>query len=257
VAGPLDQVVIVLDHPQNVVNIAGVIRVMMNFGLPALRLVQPDEFDPYRIDGIAHRSKPLVDATTIHDTLEDAVKDATYVVGTTARPRTAGRNYSRPRDAAPSIVAEARRGKVAILFGREDRGLTNEGLDLCHQVSIIPTDAQYSSLNLAQACLVHAYEVSLASAAFDEDLPLGRRATRPPSQQELERMYDALRGGLSRIEFFKARRPEAVMRTLRTIIARAQPDLRESKLLAGLGYEIGHFIDRSTPPEAGGDTTDD
>ena len=241
---PLKNIVIVLDHPQNVVNIAGVVRVMMNFGLPTLRLVNPDEFDVYRIGGIAHRSEPLAEAATIHDSLEDAVADATYIVGTTARPRTAGRHYTRPREVAPEIVSQAAEGKVAILFGREDRGLTNEGLDLCRRVSIIPTDAEYSSLNLAQACLVQAYEVFLAAESFDEELPRGRRASRLPSQEELEQAYGALQAGLGRMEFFKARKPEAVMRTLRTIIARAEPDLRETKLLGAIGYEIGHYIDR-------------
>ena len=244
---PLDNVVVVLDHPQNVVNIAGVIRVMMNFGLSNLRLVNPDDFDAYRIEGIAHRSGPLIEATTIHDSLDEAVADASYIVGTTARPRTAGRNYTRPREVAGEVVARAHHHKVAVLFGREDRGLTNEGLDLCHAVSIIPTDAEYSSLNLFQACLVHAYEVFLALEAFDEELPQGRRATRAPTQAELEQTYDALRQGLGRMEFFKARKPEAVMRTLRTIITRAEPDLREARLLAAVGFEIGHYIDRVAP----------
>jgi TrmH family RNA methyltransferase len=243
----LDNIVVVLDHPQNVVNIGGVVRVMMNFGISQLRLVNPDDFNAYRVEGIAHRSKPLIAATTIHDTLADAVADATYIVGTTARRRTAGRNYTRPRDVGASVAREAAEGKVAILFGREDRGLTNDGLDLCHEVSIIPTDTEFSSLNLFQACLVHAYEIFLAVGSFDEELPVGRRSTRPPKQDEMEQAYGALEQGLSRIQFFKGRKPEAVMRTLRTIIARAQPDLREVKLLGAIGYEIGHYIDREIP----------
>lgn len=244
---PLDRVVLVLDHPQDIVNIAGVIRVMMNFGLSRLRLVNPDHFDPYRIEGIAHRSMPLIEATTLHDTLADAVADCTYVVGTTARPRTAGRNYVRPREAAQELVRQTQSGLVAILFGREDKGLFNEGLDLCHEVAIIPT-SDYSSLNLAQAALVLAYETFLATGEGREELPKGRRATRPPTQQELEVTYGALHGALERIEFFKARKPSAVMRTLRTLITRAQPDLRESKLLAAMGFEVGHYIDRVCPP---------
>ena len=90
----LDHVVVVLDHPKDVVNIAGVLRVMMNFGLSKLRLVQPDDFDAYRIEGIAHRSMPLIEATTIHETLEDALADTSFVVGTSARARTAGRLYT-------------------------------------------------------------------------------------------------------------------------------------------------------------------
>ncbi len=234
----------VLEEPRNLVNIAGVVRVMKNFGLSHLRLVRPAEFDAYRIEGIAHRSADIVEAATHHDDIDDALRDVVHVVGTSARPRTAGHNYVRPRQVAPRIVARAREGWVAILFGREDRGLTNRSLDRCHELAIIPTDPRYSSLNLAQACLVLAYEIFLAGGAERVDLPRGRRATRPPTQQELEETYAALERGLARMDFFKAREPEAVMRTLRTLIARARPDLREARLLAAVGYEIRHFIDR-------------
>ena len=241
----LSRIVLVLDHPKDLVNIAGVVRVMMNFGLTRLRIVRPDVFDAYRIGGIAHRSSHVVDATTMHETLEDAVADATFVLGTTARARTAGRTYVRPREAARRVVEASRSGCVAIVFGREDRGLTNHALDLCHAVSIVPTDQEHSSLNLAQAALVHAYEVFVELDVAPEELPKGRRATRSPTQQELEETYAALEDGLTHIDFFKAREPRAVMRTLRTLIARAAPDLRESRLIAAVGYEIGHYLDRS------------
>ena len=130
------------------------------------------------------------------------------------------------------------------MLGREDRGLTNEGLDLCHAVSIIPTDSDYSSLNLAQACLVLAYEVFLALDASGPDLRRGGRATRPPTQADLEETFAAIERGLGRIDFDKAREPAAVMRTLRTIISRSEPDLREARLLGAIGYEIGHYLDR-------------
>jgi TrmH family RNA methyltransferase len=239
----LSRVVVVLDHPKDLVNIAGAVRVMMNFGLSRLRLVEPDVFDTFRIGGIAHRSDELTEAATLHETLDEALADATFIVGTTARPRTAGRAYMRPREAAEQIARRASEGTVAILLGREDRGLTNEDLDRCHAVTIIPT-SDFSSLNLAQACLVLAYEVFLAVGSGQEDLPKGRRATRPPTQEELEETFAALEEGLARIEFYKARKPEAVMRTLRTIVARAEPDLREAKLLGAIGHEIRHYIDR-------------
>jgi TrmH family RNA methyltransferase len=241
---PLSRVVVVLDHPQNVVNIAGVVRVMMNFGLSELRLVEPDDFDTHRIEGIAHRSTPLIERTTLHGSLEDALADCRWVVGTTARARTAGRNYTRPRKAGKEIVAKASEGRVAVVFGREDKGLSNEALDLCRSVVIIPTDPDYSSLNLAQACLVLAYETFMAAGLGDEELPRGRRATRPPTAEELEQTFQALEGGLSAIDFFKARKPAAVMRTLRTIVARAEPDQREARLLAAVGFEIGNYMER-------------
>jgi TrmH family RNA methyltransferase len=218
----------------------------MNFGLSDLRLVEPDDFDTWRIGGIAHRSHDLTSEATVLPSLDEALADAVFIVGTTARARTAGRAYLRPREVASQAVRRAAEGPVAILFGREDRGLTNEDLDRCHAVSIIPTDPEYTSLNLAQACLVLAYEIFLAAGAGREPLPKGRRATRPPTQEELEETFAALEDGLHRIDFYKARKPEAVMRTLRTIVSRAEPDLREAKLLAAIGHEIRHHIDRIT-----------
>ena len=240
----LTRIAVVLDHPKDVVNIAGVIRVMKNFGLSDLRLVDPDEFTPYRLEGIAHRSGDLIEATTIHESLDDALADVTYVVGTTARARTAGRTYTRSDEIGPVIAGRAGEGPVAILFGREDRGLTNEALDRCHSVVIIPTDPEYSSLNLAQAALVLAYETFLAIDGGETEMPTGKRTTRPPTHEELEETFSALADGLHRINFYKARKPEAVMRTLRTIISRAEPDLREARLLAAVGYEIGNYLDR-------------
>lgn len=240
----LGRIAVVLDHPKDVVNIAGVIRVMKNFGLSDLRLVNPDEFTPYRLEGIAHRTGDLIEAATIHESLEDALADTTYIVGTTARARTAGRTYTRSDEIGPVVAERAAEGTVALLFGREDRGLTNDALDRCHGVAIIPTDPDYSSLNLAQAALVLVYETFLAIDGGETEMPTGKRATRPPTHEELEEAFAAIADGLDRINFYKARKPEAVMRTLRTIISRAEPDLREARLLAAVGYEIGNYLDR-------------
>jgi TrmH family RNA methyltransferase len=248
----LDQVVVVLDHPQNVVNIAAVIRAMKNMGLARLRLVNPAEFDAWRIEGIAHRSGDLIEATETFESLEEALADCVRVVGTSARARTANRNYVRPREAASNLLEAAETGPVALLFGREDRGLDNAALDLCHSIAVIPTDPEYSSLNLAQAVMVLAYEVFLGSGEGDQPLPRGRRATGPATREDLELTYGALEKGLHRIEFFKARQPEAVLRTLRTVLARADLDTRESRLFAAIGFEIGHYLDRTRGAEDGG-----
>lgn len=250
--GVLQNVAVVLDEPQDVVNVAGVIRAMKNMGLSRLRLVRPAEFDPYRIEGIAHRSEDVVEEARTFETLDDAVADATWILGTTARPRTAQRNYVRPREAAASMVQHAAEGTVAILFGREDRGLSNRALDSCDAVAIIPTDPDYSSLNLAQACLLLSYEIFLAAGEGRDPLPTGKRSTEPATRGELEETYEALRKGLSRIEFFKARSPRSVLRTLRTLLSRAEPDLREARLVAAIGHEIANYLDRferETPTE--------
>lgn len=254
-AAPLANFVIVLDEPKDVVNIGGVVRAMMNMGLSRLRLVRPDDFDEHRIRGIAHRSEAVVAATGRYDSLPEAVADAVYVVGTSARGRAARTNAVHPRSAAPGLLERAAAGPVAMLFGREDRGLTNEGLDLCHEVIVIPTDSAYASLNLAQACLLVCYELLLAAAAFAPADELGRgkkaRAAEAAPQADLERMYAALEDGLTRIAFFKGtREPVAVLRTLRGLLGRAVPSEREAKLLQAMGREIGSYLDRR---QRGGD----
>jgi TrmH family RNA methyltransferase len=243
----LDNIIVVLVEPQDVVNIAGVVRAMNNMGVRHLRLVRPAEFDPWRIEGIAHRSENILHGARHFDSLGDAVADCTFIVGTSARARTAQRNYTRPRPVARQVVEQAAEGAVALLFGREDRGLSNQALDHCHEVAIIPTDPEFSSLNLAQACLLFLYEIFLTSqeAADAEDvLPRSRRSTRPATGADLEETYAALEAGLHRIDFYKARAPESVLRTIRTVIGRAQPDLREARLLRAIGFEIGNFLDR-------------
>ena len=237
---------IVLHEPQDLVNIAGVVRAMANMGLSRLTIVDPVEFDPWRITGIAHRTDSIVDRIRQVDTLDEATAAATYVVGTSARARTAQRNYRRPRQLAARILRRAREGEVAIIFGREDRGLSNKALDLCHDVLVIPTDPEYSSLNLAQAVLLISYELMLEGGIEPEPLPRGKRSLGPASTAELEEMYGALEQGLARIEFFKSRKPESVMRVLRTIFGRTRLDAHEARLVRSIGYEIRNWVDRQT-----------
>ncbi len=240
----LDRIVVVLDQTQDLVNIAAVIRGMKNMGLSRLHLVSPEEFDAWRITGIAHRTDDIVESIQFFDTLEDALARMSFVVGTTARTRTAGLRYGRPRELAATMLTQAELGDVALVFGPEDRGLSNEALDLCHAVAVVPTDSAYPSLNLAQACLVLMYELWMATTGAAPPLPKGRRATEPATHEELEQMYSALEQGLSAIDFFKSRKPEAVMRTLRTILGQARMDGREARLVSALGYETRHVVER-------------
>src|SRR5690606_12400525 len=125
-------------------------------------------------------------ATEIYDTLDEALADTVLTVAATARARTAQRNFGRPRAFAPRVVERAREGTVAIVFGREDRGLSNEALDRCQHAVVIPTAEGYWSLNLAQACMVIVYEVFLAAGAEQAALPTGRRQAPPASGADLE-----------------------------------------------------------------------
>jgi TrmH family RNA methyltransferase len=154
-----DNIVVVLHRPQRLVNIAGTVRAMKNTGLARLRLVDPAEYDPYDIAGIAHRSEDLLAETQVFATLDEALADAIFVVGTSARPRTSATRTSTPREFAAEIRQHAREGPVVLLFGPEDNGLDNPALDRCDALLTIPVDPAYRSLNLAQAVLLVCYEI--------------------------------------------------------------------------------------------------
>jgi TrmH family RNA methyltransferase len=154
--------ILILVSPQDIVNIASSVRIAKNFGIERMRLVNPEVFDPYRIEGIAHNTADLVARIEILSSLAEAVADCVFTAVLTARGRTAKRRTLRPREAAEELVRESVSGPVAIVVGREDRGLTNAELDLGHALVTIPTDPGHSSLNLAQAVAVMAYESWIA-----------------------------------------------------------------------------------------------
>lgn len=235
-------IVVVLHRPQDLVNVAAVIRAMKNFGLTDLRLVAPEEYDEYRIEGIAHNSYDILERVKHFDDLDAAVADCTFVVGLTARSRTAKRNVVRPRDGAAEIVEHAASGRAAIVFGPEDRGLSNADLDRCHRAVSIPTNPDYPSLNLSQAFTVMAYELLLAKGA--EFTPRPQSDIEAATAEQLERLFAAAQRALESVEFFKTRNPEHIMRTVREVIHRVPVDHREAKLLIAMCYEVGNYIER-------------
>jgi len=227
-------ITVVLDQPQDLVNIAHVVRAMKNFGLRDLRLVAPAEYDAYRIEGIAHRTGDLLKRVRVFDTLVEALADCTHVAGFTARGRTAKRNAQRPREAAAELVALAATGTVAVLFGREDRGLDNEALDLCHRVVTIPTEPAYPSLNLAHAVTLMLYELALAGGAEARPLKPPRRRAGPATVAQLEALFADAEKALDAAGFFKSHTRAGILRTLREVVHRVPLDEREAKLLTAM-----------------------
>ncbi|HUL03659.1 MAG TPA: RNA methyltransferase [Gemmatimonadales bacterium] len=236
--------VVVLYEPQDLVNIAHVVRAIKNFGFRDLRLVAPREFEAYRVEGIAHQSRDVLARVRVYDALEEALADCVHVVGYTARGRTAKRNMQRPRAAAAEIVAAWEPGPVALLFGREDKGLSNDALDRCHRVVTIPSDPAYPSLNLAHAVVLALYELALARDGPRADFKAPRRLAGPAPVGELERLFGDIERALTVIEFFKTRDAEHVLRTLREILHRTPLDEREVKLLRAMAIEVTKYSDR-------------
>ena len=235
---PIRLITVVLDQPQELVNIAHVVRVMKNFGVRDLRLVAPAEYDAWRIAGIAHRTSDILKRVKQYDTLSAALSDCVHVAGFTARGRTAKRNAQRPREAAAEITALGDSGTVALLFGREDRGLSNEALDLCHRLVTIPSEPGYASLNLAHAVVVMLYELALAQGAGQRPLKPPRRRAPPATVAQLEQLYADAEQTLDAARFFKSHQRAGILRTLREIVHRVPLDEREAKLLRAMVMEI-------------------
>jgi tRNA/rRNA methyltransferase/tRNA (cytidine32/uridine32-2'-O)-methyltransferase len=237
-------VVIVLHEPQDLINIAHVVRVMKNFGFRDLRLVSPAEYDPFRIEGIAHQTHDLLARVRVFDGLAAALADSVHVVGFTARGRTAKHTVQRPREAAGEILERAGQGVVALLFGREDRGLPNEAIDLCHRIVTVPTTPAYASLNLAHAVVVALYELALAGGAEARPAKTPRRQAGPAAVDELERLFADVARALHQIDFFKTRSEETVMRSVRDVIHRIPLDAREAKLFRAMAIEVVKYGER-------------
>jgi len=243
----LDAVRVVMFEPQNPINIAATVRAMKNMGASHLRLVNPVEYDPYRLEGIAHDTFDIIEKIERYDTLEEALADCVRVAGFTARRRAAKRKIMAPREAASELLSYAVEGPVALLFGREDSGLPNDALDQAHIAVTIPT-TEHASLNLAQAALVGLYELHLAAADATRSLRPPRKDAPPSRQHEYEMFFADAERALSSIEFFKTRFPEYIIRSMRSLTFRAAPDAREILLMRAIAIEVVRFLERAGIP---------
>lgn len=242
----LDHLTVVFLHPQDPVNIAATVRAMKNMGVGDLRLVKPCPYDPFRIEGVAHDTRDVVERIRHFDTLDEALADCARVVAFAGKRRSAKWERIAPREVAARHVDDLSQGhRVALLFGQEDHGLSNEALDRAHVLCMIPT-TEHSSLNLAQAVLVALYEFHLAAGDATRHLDTHRHPASPASHEEWERLFTDVELALDSIAFFRTRNPELVMRALRSLAFRAQPDAREIAMLRASAIEVLRTIDRIT-----------
>jgi TrmH family RNA methyltransferase len=239
----LDNVVVVLQEPQNPINIGATVRAMANTGLGQLRLVNPVAYDPTRIEGIAHGTRERVARIQHYSSLADAIADCARVHAYVGKPRAARWARTDPRSSAEELLGYAERSSVAIVFGPEDHGLENDALDRAHATVTIPTTA-HSSLNLAQAVLIAGYELHLAAGDATRRLPKPRHDAPLATHEQLERTFATLEKTLEAIDFFKTRNPELVMRSVRSLVFRAIPDARELDLTRAIAIEVLRTIDR-------------
>jgi TrmH family RNA methyltransferase len=243
-ARPTPGPIIVLVEPQDIVNIASVVRLGANFLVDGIRLVAPEVYDPYRIEGIAHNTAEMVDRVEIYQTPDEAIRDCVYVIGLTARERAAKRRTIGPREAATELQERRPAGPVAVVAGREDKGLTNDELDRCHALTVIPTNPGYRSLNLAQALGIVSYEIWQVRTGGHVRRKPPRHTAGPAPSELMERLFADWLNALLSVDFFKTRQPELVMRSLREVFFRAKLDEREAALIRAMGIEVAKYIER-------------
>jgi tRNA/rRNA methyltransferase len=235
----LDNIHIILAQPQIPENIGSVARAMTNMGITHLVLVNPKNCDLSRILKTATGSSvDVVEQMEVHDDLEEALGPFQYIVGTTARLGTRRVAMADSRHLARDLIHISLKNRVAILFGPEDRGLSNDQLRYCHKIVTINT-ASFSSLNLAHAVMIVCYEIFMAGPRPDST-PLPRLA----NSFELEGMYDHLRDVLMKIGFINPQNPDHWMMNIRRFLSRLPLRAREVKIIRGVCRQLDWYTDQ-------------
>jgi tRNA/rRNA methyltransferase len=230
---------IVLVRTSHPGNIGAAARAMKTMGLRRLVLVAPKSFPDPVADARATGALDVLQAAQVCDTLEQALIGSTHAVALSARRRELSHELRTARAAALAIAALAREGEVALVFGAEISGLTNDEVGLCHELAMIPADPEYSSLNLGSAVQVMAYELRVA--AFGGNAPmLGRRQmedgeteNEPARFEDIEHMYRHLEEVMIGTGFLDPANPKRLMPRLRRLFARANLEKEEVNILRG------------------------
>ena len=227
---------VVLVEPQLGENIGAAARVMANFGLSRLRLVNPrDGWPNIHAHRAASGADRILDQTVLHETVQAAIADCTLVLATTARAHDQAKPVLSPHEAAAMLASHVAGGEtVAIMFGRERYGLQNEEIALADRIVTFPVNPAFASLNLAQAVALMAYEwFKLASGgALPFTMP---RKSQPAGKQQIEAFFGNLERELDAIEYFRPLDKRATMLVnLRNIFARMQPTQQDIQTLHGI-----------------------
>ncbi len=230
----LRHIKIVLVETSHPGNIGAVARAMKNMAMDNLCLVNPKVFPSAEATARASGADDILSAAKIYPTLQEAIADCQLVLGTSARCRTISWPELTPRECAEKVVIHEPENNVAILFGRENSGLKNHEMDLCHYLLRIPCNSQYSSLNIAAAVQVICYELFVA-AGLQETIQIGDKGEVPLATiEQMESFYGHLQEALVDIDFIHPDKSKSIMRRLRRIYNRIQLDTKEVDILRGI-----------------------
>jgi TrmH family RNA methyltransferase len=229
----LSRIRVVLINTTHPGNIGATARAMKVMGLSKLHLVTPGKFPDAEATALASGADDLLQHAQVHETLESALENCGLVLGTSARLRSLSMPQFDARTAAQQAVAEVPQHEVALLFGRERYGLTNEEMQRCNWLVHINANPEYSSLNLAQAVQVLSYELRMA--AMGEQKPsAGLPEREPVDGMQMERFFQHLEQTLLDIQFLNPAQPKKLMMRLRRLFNRARPDQNEINILRGI-----------------------
>lgn len=229
---------IVLLRPRNPQNLGAVARALKNFGLADWAVVELGTHDFAAARRVAVGAEDLLDRPRLVRTLDDAVADCAWVVGTSSR-RVRGKRRLSPAEVGREVLERAP-GRTAIVFGDERSGLTNDEVDRCHDLSAIPTDPEQPSVNLAQAVLLYAYELRNSAASARDPAPPAPRAA-SATDADLARIEETLRSVLRKGRFLAGPERHAV-RDLATTLRRARLTRREASLWVAALSRIGRVL---------------
>ena len=226
-------VLVATSHPGNIGSTA---RAMKTMGLNSLYLVTPKSFPDYKAKEMAAGADDILETAVVTNTLEEALSGCQLIMATSARPRGLSLPGLLPVSSAELIGRQSDNTQVAIVFGREHAGLTNEELLKCHYHINIPSNPEYSSLNLAQAVQIMAYEIrmNLLSPKAEVSSRTGEYAT----ADEIEQFYDHLKDVFIEIQFLKAANPRRLMQRVRRLFNRVILEKMEVSILRGILSQV-------------------
>lgn len=222
-------VLIETSHPGN---IGAAARAMKTMGLFELALVNPQHFPNAEASARASGADDLLARAQVYDNLADALAGCQLVIGTSARPRELEWPMLNPEQSAEKAVSH--QGQCALVFGRERSGLSNAELDLCHYLVQIPSIEGFSSLNLGAAVQIIAYSLRVAQLKHTAQMPDLSHAPNLADAKAMQYFYEHLEQTLIDIDFLDPEQPKRLMRRLRRLFNRAQPDETELNILRGI-----------------------
>ena len=240
-------------HPGN---IGAVARAMKNMGLSELTLVRPVDFPHEKATARASGADDVLEMASVVESLDEAIGDCVEVIGASARARSLTWPVLNPRDCAETVCQSLTGGAVALVFGREDNGLSNEELRRCHYHVQIPSNPDFSSLNLAMAVQVLTYEIRMRTLFGDAAAASDWASTRDPSEpgwseapatvKDIEHFLAHLEATLTLTGFHNPQRPRQLMVRMRRLFQRAHPDEMEINILRGVLASVDRLADGPT-----------